>query len=124
VLSKERAQSRNGFRLYKNALLHQIIENTVYLRGFIPGAEIGQLQIGQSAEVYLDNDLKHQSPLQATIAAIDSKASFTPENVYFQKDRVEQVFGVKLNLGQPGGFTKPGMLADAEIVDPRKITGY
>jgi HlyD family secretion protein len=63
--------------------------------------------------------------LQATIAAIDSKASFTPENVYFQKDRVEQVFGVKLNLGQPGGFAKPGMPADAEIiVDPRKVTGY
>ena len=63
-------------------LLRIVDLNQVYLRGFVPGAEIGRLQIGQSARVYLDNDLKHQSPLSATIAAIDSKASFTPENVY------------------------------------------
>lgn len=47
---------------------------------------------------------------------VQSKASFTPENVYFQKDRVEQAFSVKLNLGQLRGFAKPGMLADAEII--------
>jgi HlyD family secretion protein len=91
--------------------------NQVYMRGFIAGEELGKIRVGQVARVYLDNDPKHQHPLAATIAAIDAKASFTPENVYFQKDRVEQVFGIKLRLEQPGGFAKPGMPADAEIVE-------
>lgn len=96
-------------------LLRIVDLNQVYLRGFIAGGELGRIRVGQSARVYLDNDLKRQRPLKATITAVDAKASFTPENVYFQKDRVEQVFGVKLSLEQPGGFAKPGMPADAEI---------
>jgi HlyD family secretion protein len=93
--------------------------NQVYMRGFIAGGEVGQIRVGQSARVYLDSDPKHQNPLTAMIAAVDTKASFTPENVYFQKDRVEQVFGVKLRLLKPGGFAKPGMPADAEIGSDR-----
>ena len=38
-----------------------------------------------------------------------------PENVYFQKDCVEQVFGVKLSLDRPNAMVKSGMLVDAEI---------
>lgn len=87
----------------------------VYMRGFIAGDQIAQIQVGQPTRVYLDNDPSRKYPLNAKVVAIDSKASFTPENVYFQKDRVEQVFGVKLSLDQPSGLAKPGMPADAEI---------
>jgi HlyD family secretion protein len=88
----------------------------VYMRGFIPGDQIADIRIGQPAQIYLDNDPQHQSPLSATVSAVDSTASFTPENVYFQQDRVEQVFGVKLSIDEPAGFSKPGMPADAEIL--------
>jgi HlyD family secretion protein len=97
-------------------LLRIIDLNQVYMRGFIPGGQIAQIRVGQATRVYLDNDPNHQKPFQATVMAIDTTASFTPENVYFQKDRVEQVFGVKLSIDQPGGFAKPGMPADAEIL--------
>ncbi len=96
-------------------LLRIVDLNQIYLRAFIPGGQVAQIRVGQAAKVYLDNDPKHQKPINATVAAVDAKASFTPENVYFQKDRVEQVFGVKLTIDQPGGFAKPGMPADAEI---------
>jgi HlyD family secretion protein len=96
-------------------LLRIVDLNQVYLRGFIPGGQIAQIRVGQATRVYLDNDPDHQKPFKAMVTAIDAKASFTPENVYFQNDRVEQVFGVKLSLDQPGGFAKPGMPADAEI---------
>jgi HlyD family secretion protein len=49
------------------------------------------------------------------VSAIDAEASFTPENIYFQNDRVKQVFGIKILLDHPQGFAKPGMPADAEI---------
>ena len=96
-------------------LLRVVDLSQVYLRGFIPGRQIAQVRVGQLANVYLDNDPKHQNSFKATVTAIDSKASFTPENVYFQSDRVQQVFGVKLNLEQPGRLAKPGMPADGEI---------
>jgi HlyD family secretion protein len=96
-------------------LLRVVDLSQVYLRGFIPGGQIAQVRVGQLANVYLDNDPKHQNSFKATVTAIDSKASFTPENVYFQSDRVQQVFGVKLNLEQRERLAKPGMPADGEI---------
>ncbi|MGJ3253305.1 MAG: HlyD family secretion protein [Elainellaceae cyanobacterium] len=86
----------------------------VYLRGFIPGDEIGRVRVGQSARIYLDS--APDRPLAAEVSAVDAQASFTPENIYFRDDRVQQVFGVNLRLENPHGFAKPGMPADAEIV--------
>lgn len=100
------------------SLLRIVDLNQVYMRGFIPEGEIGKIRVGQAAKVYLDSDLKHQSPLKARIISVDAKASFTPENVYFQNDRVEQVVGVKLAIEKPDRFAKPGMPADAEIALP------
>lgn len=94
-------------------LLSVVDLNQVYMRGFIPEGEIGKVRVGQTARVYLDS--APDRALSAQVAAIDSEASFTPENIYFREDRVQQVFGVRLSLDQPDGFAKPGMPADAEI---------
>ncbi|MER3432643.1 MAG: hypothetical protein C4288_04240 [Leptolyngbya sp. ERB_1_1] len=95
-------------------LLTVIDLNTVYLRGFIPQGDIGKIRVGQRAQVFLDSDPK--KPLSARVAAIDPKAAFTPENIYFRDDRVKQVFGVRIAINDPGGFAKPGMPADGEII--------
>ncbi|MEZ2226201.1 HlyD family efflux transporter periplasmic adaptor subunit [Microcoleus sp.] len=97
-------------------LLRIVDMKQVYMRGFIPGEQIARIRVGQPTKVYLDSDPKHEHPLNAKVISIDAKASFTPENIYFQKDRVEQVFGVKLSFDKPGGFVKPGMPVDAEIL--------
>ena len=86
----------------------------VYLRGYIPEGQVGKVRIGQSAQVFLDS--APEQPLPATVTAVDTEASFTPENVYFQDDRVTQVFGLKLEIDNPGGFAKPGMPADGRIL--------
>lgn len=95
-------------------LLSLLDLDTVYMRGFIPEGEIGRVRVGQTAHVYLDSH--PDRPLTARVAAIDPEASFTPENIYFREDRVQQVFGVRLAIDDPEGFAKPGMPADAEIV--------
>ncbi|MGB3518484.1 MAG: HlyD family efflux transporter periplasmic adaptor subunit [Elainellaceae cyanobacterium] len=86
----------------------------VYLRGYIPQGEVGNVRVGQAAQVFLDSD--PNQPLAATVIAIDTEASFTPENIYFRDDRVTQVFGLRLGIDNPDGFAKPGMPADGEIV--------
>jgi HlyD family secretion protein len=88
--------------------------NTVYMRGFVPEGQIGQVRVGQPAKVYLDSH--PDRPLNAKVSAIDSEASFTPENIYFKDDRVQQVFGIRLTIEDPDGFAKPGMPADGEIL--------
>jgi HlyD family secretion protein len=86
----------------------------VYLRGFIPEGEIGNVAVGQQAHVYLDSNPKQ--PLNAYVTRVDPEATFTPENTYFRDDRVKQVVGVKLQLKEGIGFAKPGMPADGEIL--------
>ena len=85
----------------------------VYLRGYIPEGEVGAIQVGQAAQVFLDSDPDH--PLKAKVAAVDTEASFTPENIYFKADRVTQVFGLNLAIENPDGYAKPGMPADAQL---------
>jgi HlyD family secretion protein len=95
-------------------LLSLVNLNTVYLRGFIPEGESGLVRVGQPARVFLDSN--PDQPLTGRVIAIDSEASFTPENIYFRDDRVQQVFGLRIGIDNPNGFAKPGMPADAEII--------
>ena len=98
-------------------LLTLVNQQKLYLRGFVEEGEIGQVKLGQRAQVYLDSF--PDQPLEATISRIDPKASFTPENTYFKKDRVTQVFGVELTLTNNGqGQAKQGMPADGLILLP------
>ena len=86
----------------------------VYLRGYVPEGQIGNVKIGQPARVYLDSN--PQQPVEASVLRIDPQATFTPENTYFRNDRVKQVVGVKLGLKSGFGNAKPGMPADGEIL--------
>jgi HlyD family secretion protein len=101
-------------------LLSLVNLNTVYLRGYVPEGEIGKVRVGQKANVFLDS--APDKPLSAKVTAIDPQASFTPENIYFRDERVKQVFGVKLAIDNPGGFAKPGMPADGEILTEPNTT--
>ncbi len=140
--SKAQVQANLNYLTIKSSLAGNVITKTVepgevvaagsplltiinldrlYLRGFIPEGQIGQVRLGQKGLVYLDSFPKQ--PLKATVARIDPKASFTPENTYFQKDRVTQVFGVELTLKHPQGLAKPGMPADGRILVPAAPEG-
>jgi HlyD family secretion protein len=85
----------------------------LYLRGFVPEGEVGKVRVGQKAEVFLDSNPKQ--PIPAEVIRIDPDVMFTPENTYFQSDRVKQVMGLKLGLRGGYGYAKPGMPADGHI---------
>jgi HlyD family secretion protein len=91
--------------------------NCAYMRGFVPEGDIARIKIGQAAQVFLDSDAtKPVTPLSGKVTAIDADPSFTPENVYFKKDRVRQAYGIKIAIDHPNGLAKPGMPAQAKIV--------
>ena len=95
-------------------ILTMVDMNKLYLRGFVPEGNVGQVKVGQEARVYLDSNPKEAIP--AEVIRIDPQVMFTPENTYFQDDRVKQVMGVKLGLKGAFGFAKPGMPADGQIL--------
>jgi HlyD family secretion protein len=94
-------------------LLTMIDPKAVHMRAYIPEGDLSKIHVGQMARVLLDSDIPHS--LTAKVNMIDQKASFTPENIYFKKDRVRQVFGIKLTINQEQNYAKPGMPAEAEI---------
>ena len=102
-------------------ILTMVDLSTLYLRGFVPEANIGKIRVGQQAQVYLDSNPKEAIP--ASVIRIDPEAMFTPENTYFKDDRVKQVLGLKLGLQGAVGFAKPGMPADGQILIGRTLLG-
>ena len=95
-------------------LLLVLDPKNMYVRGFVPEKNIARVKIGQEAKIFLDGSKGKY--LQERVSMVDSKASFTPENIYFKEDRVKQVFGIKVALKHTDGSAKPGMPADAEIL--------
>ena len=95
--------------------LHQL-----YMRGFIPGGNIGNVKPGQRARVWIDStepNSKQRIEFEAEVVRVDPQASFTPENTYFRDDRIKQVFGVKIRLKNNQSLkAKPGMPADGEVL--------
>jgi len=86
----------------------------LYLRVFVPIAEIDRVRVGQPARIYLDS--RPGRAIDATVSRIDPDAAFTPENTYYREDRVRQVVGVKLSVKNSDGAAKPGVPGEGEIL--------
>ena len=86
----------------------------LYLKVYVPEAEIGRLRLGLKARVY--TDAFPDQPFDATLRYIASRAEFTPKEVQTPDERVKLVFAVKLYLdANPDHRLTPGMPADAVI---------
>jgi len=86
----------------------------LYLRVFVPEAQIGMLRLGLSALIY--TDAFPDKPFPATVRYISSRAEFSPRDVQTPEERVKLVFAVKLYLdANPDHRLTPGLPADAMI---------
>lgn len=86
----------------------------LFLRVFVPEAQIGMLRLGLPAQIY--TDAFPEKPLTATVRYISSRAEFTPREVQTPEERVKLVFAVKLYLdANPDHRLTPGLPADAMI---------
>jgi len=86
----------------------------VWLRGYIPEAEVGRVAIGQRARVTAD--AWPGRVLEGRVSFISSEAEFTPKNVQTEMERVKLVYRIKITLPNPKGELKPGMPVDAVIM--------
>ncbi len=97
------------------APLYDMVDlDQLYLKVYVPEAQIGKLRLGLPARVYTDAfpDL----PYAATVLYIASRAEFTPKEVQTPDERVKLVYAVKLYLdANPEHRLTPGLPADAVI---------
>jgi HlyD family secretion protein len=86
----------------------------VWLRGYVPEADVGRVAIGQRARITAD--AWPGRILEGRVSFISSEAEFTPKNVQTEKERVKLVYRIKITLPNPKGELKPGMPVDAVIM--------
>jgi HlyD family secretion protein len=80
---------------------------------YVPAGRIGQVKLGQQAQVSTDSYPGRH--FVGKVTHIDDEAEFTPKNVQTQEERVKMVFRVEIALDNPDGALKPGMPADAVL---------
>ena len=85
----------------------------IYVRIYIPETQIGQIKVGQKAEVRVDSF--PNKAFDGEIEQINQQAEFLPRNVQTREERVHQVFGVKVRINDPSGQVKAGMAADVKL---------
>lgn len=95
------------------ALVTLVDPSRLYLRGYVPEAYIGAVRVGAPVDVFLDAEPGNALP--GKVLRVDPEAMFTPENTYFQNDRVRQVVGVKIALPDDPGPAKLGMTGEARL---------
>lgn len=98
----------------------------IELKIYVPESEIGKIKLNDPARVRVD--AFPQRYFEARVARMDQRAQFTPKDVHMPDERARLVFGVVLAVGNPEGYLKPGMPADAwvrwkpEASWPEKLT--
>lgn len=78
---------------------------------FVPETEIGQVKLGDAYAVSVDS-LPGKS-FAGKVTRIYEKAEFTPKTIQTERERVNLVFRVKVEVPDAKGELKPGMPADA-----------
>lgn len=89
--------------------------DSVWLTLYIAERDIGRVQQGQRAYVTVDSFPGRR--FEGTVSYIATEAEFTPRNVQTKDERVTTVFAVRVELANPDHALKPGMPADATIVE-------
>jgi HlyD family secretion protein len=94
-----------GKAIYKIAKLDEID-----LRVYISGAQLPNVKIGQTVNVYIDKNKDANEELEGIVSWISDQAEFTPKIIQTKEERVNMVYAVKvkvkndgkLKIGMPG----------------------
>jgi HlyD family secretion protein len=97
-----------GKPLYKLANLE-----TMTLRAYIAGTQLGQVKVNQAVKVFIDNG-KDYKEMSGTISWISSKSEFTPKTIQTKDERANLVYAAKIKV-KNDGFIKIGMYGEVRF---------
>ena len=102
-LAEESEMITMGKPVYKVADM-----STMILRVYISGDQLPVVKVGQQVEVLIDKDKTENTIHKGKISWISDVAEFTPKIIQTKKDRVNQVYAVKVRVKNDGSL-KIGM---------------
>ena len=115
----------NGYVLVKSALPGEVVQigatvftvvdlNSLWVTAYINEKDLGRVKLGQKAEVIADT--YPGKKYKGEISFISSESEFTPKTIQTTEERVKLVYRIKVRVDNSTLELKPGMPADAYIV--------
>jgi HlyD family secretion protein len=105
---------RPGDLIPPNTPVATLLErDQIYVRIYVPETIIGQVHLGQKAEIRVDSF--PNQVFQGVVEQINQQAEFLPRNVQTREERVHQVFGVKVRIDDSSHHVLAGMAADVKL---------
>ena len=86
----------------------------LWVRVYVPEPQLGRVRVGQGAALTVDTYPKREFP--GKVVEIRTQSEYTPRNVQTLDQRMDQVFGVKVEIA-PAPELKPGMAANVRLLD-------
>ncbi len=86
--------------------------SSLHVSVYVPGTEIGQIELGQGATVTTDSS---NEVFIGTVDFIADEAEFTPSNIETKEQRVKLVYKVRVKIEDAEGVLKPGMPVDVRF---------
>ena len=105
---------QQGQPLFKIASL-----DSLTFRAYVSGAQLGSLRLGQDVQVGVDR-ADSIATLPGRVTWIASAAEFTPTPIQTREERADQVYAVKVTVGNPDGALRIGMPGELLIRDPKE----
>src|SRR5262249_2389210 len=114
VATVEVLDVRPGDLIAPNTPIATLLEaDQIYVRIYIPETVIGQVHVGQRAEIRVDSFPNQTFP--GVVEQINQQAEFLPLNVQTREERTHKVFGLKVRIDDPPPRVPAGMAADVKL---------
>jgi HlyD family secretion protein len=86
----------------------------VWVTFYLDNASLGQLTVGETAEVIAD--AWPAETFVGTISTVGAQAEFTPRNIQTKDDRTRLVYPIDVRLENPKARLRPGMPVTARVL--------
>ena len=116
----------DGFVLVKSALAGEVVQpgapvftavdlHNIWVTAYINETDLGRVKLNQDA--YATTDTYPGKKYKGRVSFVSSQAEFTPKFIQTQEERVKLVYRVKVRVDNESLDLKPGMPADAFIIE-------
>jgi multidrug resistance efflux pump len=106
---------RPGDLVAANQPVARVLEpSQLWVRVFVPEPLLGRVRLGQEVAIRVDTFRHREFP--GRVVEIRQQGEYTPRNVQTLKQRMDQVFGVKVAV-DPTPELKPGMAATVRLIE-------
>ena len=87
----------------------------LWMRCYVDAPRLPGVRLGAPAEIRVDGENR---VFRGRVTEIATRAEFTPRAALTEEERANLVFGVKVTLDPTHGTLKPGLPAEARILEP------